>query len=60
MNDKTKALVEHYVFAVIAAGVALYQAGNQDLKQIFWAAVVGVLGPVLKGSTDKARTILKK
>ena len=50
MNARTKALVEHYVYATAAAGVAIWQTGNHDLKKVAWAAVVGVLGPVLKGA----------
>lgn len=52
MNAKTKALVEHYVYATAAAGVAIWQAGNHDLKKVAWAAVIGVLGPVLKGAVS--------
>jgi hypothetical protein len=54
MNAKTKALVEHYVFATVAAGVAIYQTGNHDVKNVAWAAIVGVLGPVAKSAWDKA------
>jgi len=54
MNAKTKALVEHYVMATAAAGVAIWQTGNHDLKRVSWAALVGVLGPVLKGAYDHA------
>jgi hypothetical protein len=54
MNAKTKALVEHYVYATAAAGVAIWQTGNHDLKKVAWAALVGVLGPVLKGAIDHA------
>jgi len=54
MNAKTKALVEHYVFATVAAGVAIYQTGNHDVKKVAWAAIVGVLGPVAKSAWDKA------
>ena len=52
MSKKTKALVEHYVYATAAAGVAIWQTGNHDLKKVAWAAIVGVLGPVLKGAID--------
>ena len=54
MNPKTKALVEHYAYATAAAGVAIWQTGNHDLKKVAWAALVGVLGQVLKGALDHA------
>jgi hypothetical protein len=54
MNPKTKSLVEHYVYATAAAGVAIWQTGNHDLKKVAWAALVGVLGPVLKGAINHA------
>ena len=54
MNAKTKSLVEHYVYATAAAGVAIWQTGNHDLKKVVWAALVGVLGPVLKAAIDHA------
>jgi hypothetical protein len=52
MNAKRKALVEHYVYATAAAAVAIWQGGNHDVKKVAWAALVGVLGPVLKGTID--------
>ena len=52
MTAKTKALVEHYVYATAAAGVAIWQTGNHDTKKVIWAALVGVIGPVLKGALD--------
>jgi hypothetical protein len=55
MNAKTKTLVEYYLIAVAAAGVAIYQGGNHDVKQVAWAAVIGVLGPVAKAAWDKVK-----
>jgi hypothetical protein len=55
MNAKTKTLVEHYVYATVAAGVAIWQTGNHDIKKVAWAALIGVLGPVAKAAIDKAR-----
>jgi hypothetical protein len=54
MNAKTKALVEHYLIAVGTAGIAIYQTGNHDISKVGIAAVVGVIGPVLKSAWDKA------
>jgi len=59
MNSKTKVLVEHYLYATAAAGVAIYQGGNHDIKKVAWAALVGVLGPVLKAVVDKAKPAAK-
>ena len=55
LSPKTVALVEHYAIAVVTAGVAIYQGGNHDIKKVAWAALVGVLGPVLKGAWDKLK-----
>lgn len=59
ITDKTKALVEHYVYAVGVAGVAIWQTGNHDVKKVVWAAAVAVLGPVLKSAYDKAKSLKK-
>lgn len=55
MSDKTKASLEHYAYAVVVAGVAIYQTGNHDIKKVAWAALVAVLGPVLKMAIDKVK-----
>jgi energy-converting hydrogenase Eha subunit A len=55
ITDKQKVLVEHYLYAVVASGVAIYQGGNHDIKKVSWAALVGVLGPVLKAVVDKIK-----
>ena len=52
MNAKTKALFEHYVISTVVAGAAIWQGGNHDVKKVAWAALVGVLGPVLKATID--------
>ena len=56
MNAKTKTHVEHYAYGVIVAGVAIYQTGNHDIKKVAVAALVGVLGPVVKAAVDKLKT----
>jgi hypothetical protein len=56
MNEKTKTQLEHYAYAVIVAGVAIYQTGNHDIKKVAVAALVGVLGPVVKAAVDKIKT----
>jgi hypothetical protein len=52
MNAKTKALFEHYIISTTIAGVAIWQGGNHHLKQVAWAAIVGVFGPVLKSTYE--------
>ena len=42
-----KLLVEHYVYATAASAVATYQTGNHHIKHVLWAAVVGVVGPLI-------------
>ena len=60
MSSKTKTLVEHYVYATAAAGVAIWQTGNHDVKKVIWASLVGVLGPVFKATVDHFITPAKK
>lgn len=59
VNTKTKTQLEHYAYAVIVAGVAIYQTGNHDVKKVAYAALVGVLGPVVKAGIDKLKTATK-
>lgn len=47
VSSKQVAAVEHYAISVVVAGTAIYQGGNHDIKKVAWAALVGVLGPVL-------------
>ena len=60
VDAKTKAHIEHYLYAVVVAGVALYQTGNHDIKKVAVAAIVGVLGPVVKAAVDKLTTVSSK
>ena len=50
ITNSEKALVEHYVYATASAAVILWQRGgaaNHNLKHVAFAAVYGVIGPVL-------------
>ena len=43
-------LVEHYVYATAASAVILWERGgsqNHNLKHVLFAAIYGVIGPVL-------------
>ena len=42
-----KALVEHYVYATAAAAVAIWSHGDHRIKHVAFAAVVGVVGPLI-------------
>jgi hypothetical protein len=53
-KQKTIALIEHYLYAVAASAVAIYQGGNHDVKKVAWAAVVGVIGPVIAAINPKS------
>ena len=50
ITNSEKALVEHYVYATATAAVILWQRGgaaNHNLKHVAFAAIYGVIGPVL-------------
>ena len=50
ITNSEKTLVEHYVYSTVAAGVILWQRGgvaNHNLKHVAFAAIYGVIGPVL-------------
>jgi len=47
ITQSEKALAEHYVYATAAGAVAIWQTGNHSIKHVLWAAVIGVIGPVL-------------
>ena len=51
-----KAIVEHYLAALLVAGVSIWQTGNHHLKSVAWAAVVAVLGPVAVGAYNHFKT----
>lgn len=59
MNPKFQAVALSWFRAAASAAVALYLAGQTDLKVIGTAALTGFLGPVLKwldgSSTDFGR-----
>ena len=50
ITQSEKSLVEHYVYATAASAVAIWQTGNHNFKHVIWAALIGVIGPVLKGT----------
>jgi len=52
---KMKAIAVTYLRAGIAAVLALYLAGETDLKTLAMAAVAAVAGPVLKALDPNAK-----
>ena len=60
ISTNTKTHIEHYLYGVVVAGVAIYQTGNHDIKKVAVAAIVGVLGPVVKAAVDKLKTASAK
>lgn len=48
MNQKLVAIVGSYARAAVAAVLALYLAGETNLKTLALAALTGVAGPLLK------------
>jgi len=59
MNAKFQSALMSWFRAAFAAAIALYLAGETDLKTLGMAALTGFLGPVLKwldsSSTDFGR-----
>ena len=47
ITQSEKSLVEHYVYATAAAAVAIWQTGNHSIKHVAFAAIVGVVGPLV-------------
>jgi hypothetical protein len=47
ISRSEKALVESYVYATAASAVAIWQTGNHHLKHVLWAALIGVVAPVI-------------
>jgi hypothetical protein len=46
-TQSEKSLVEHYVYATVASAVAIWQTGNHSVKHVAWAALVGVVAPLI-------------
>lgn len=55
MNAKMKAVLATYLRAAVAAVIALYLAGETDLKSLALAGIAAVAGPLLKAIDPKAK-----
>ena len=53
MNAKLKAAIESYARSFIVAGVAVYSAGETDIKAILIAGLAAVVGPAIRAINPK-------
>ena len=53
MNAKLKAAVESYVRSFVVAAIAVYSAGETDLKAIAIAGLAAVAGPAIRALNPK-------
>jgi hypothetical protein len=53
MNAKHKAILASYGRTFIAAVIAVYATGNQDLRSILIAGVAAVVGPAIRAINPK-------
>lgn len=50
-----KNLVKHYIYALVVAGVSIYQTGHHSVKSIAWGALVAVFAPVVEAIWVKVK-----
>lgn len=53
MNAKLKAAIESYARSFIVAGVAVYSAGETDIKAVLIAGLAAVVGPAIRAMNPK-------
>jgi hypothetical protein len=53
MNDKIKAALESYARSFVVAAIAVYSAGETDLKAIAIAGLAAVAGPAIRAVNPK-------
>jgi hypothetical protein len=53
MNAKLKAAVESYARSFVVAAIAVYSAGETDLKAIVIAGLAAVAGPAIRAINPK-------
>mgnify|MGYP006921350780 CR=1 FL=1 len=53
MNAKLKATVESYARSFVVAAIAVYSAGETDLKAIAIAGLAAVAGPAIRALNPK-------
>ena len=53
MNAKVKAALESYARSFIVAAIAVYSAGETDLKAIVIVGLAAVVGPAIRAANQK-------
>ena len=53
MNAQLKAAVESYARSFVVAAIAVYSAGESDLKAILIAGLAAVVGPAIRAINPK-------
>jgi hypothetical protein len=53
MNAQLKAAVESYARSFVVAAIAVYSAGETDLKAILIAGLAAVVGPAIRAINPK-------
>ena len=53
MNTKLKAAVESYVRSFVVAAIAVYSAGETDIKAIAIAGLAAIAGPAIRAVNPK-------
>jgi hypothetical protein len=53
MNNKLKAAIESYARSFVVAAIAVYSAGETDLKAIAIAGLAAVAGPAIRAINPK-------
>jgi|LauGreDrversion4_2_1035121.scaffolds.fasta_scaffold653507_3 hypothetical protein len=53
MNAKVKAALESYARSFIVAAIAVYSAGETDLKAIVIVGLAAVVGPAIRAANPK-------
>jgi hypothetical protein len=52
-------LIKHYLYALVVAGVAIYQTGHHTFKAVVWGALVAVGAPVVEAVWVKIKAKAK-
>ena len=53
MNAKLKAALESYARSFIVAAIAVYSAGETDIKAIAIAGLAAIIGPAIRAANPK-------
>ena len=53
MNAKMKAAIESYARSFVVAAIAVYSAGETDIRAIFIAGLAAIAGPAIRAINPK-------